>query len=89
MCMLLHRSDLNISAISSKHFGVFNVRNATTFANFQNFVAIFADFNEICSDFLSFYRKCRKTLQKLLLDISRSKFRFHFQIDVINYFQMI
>ena len=45
--MLLHRSDLNISA-RFRHFGgVFNLRNAKTFAIF---VAIFADINEICSE---------------------------------------
>ena len=73
--MLLHRSDLNILANVRRFFGVFNIRNAKTFAIFSNFVAIFADFNEICSDFLRFCRKCRKTLQ--LLEISRFQFNFH------------
>ena len=49
--MLLHRSDLNISANFVKHFGVFNIRNAKQFANFSDFVAFFADLNEICLDF--------------------------------------
>ena len=38
--------------------GVFKIRNAKTFAFFSNFVTIFADFHEICSDFLRFCRKC-------------------------------
>ena len=41
--MLLHRSDLNISAkIRQFVFGVFNCRNARTFASCSDFVAIFA-----------------------------------------------
>ena len=79
--MFLHRSDLNIPAKLVKHFGVFNVRNAKTFSIFSNFVAIFADLNDICQDFLRFYRKCRKTLR--LLEIYRFHSRFNFQIDLI------
>ena len=40
-----------------------------------HFVAMFADFKDICSDFLRFCRKCGKTLQ--LLIISRFQFNFH------------
>ena len=33
-------------------FAVFNVKHAKTFAMFSKIFALFADFNEICSDFL-------------------------------------
>ena len=47
VCMLLYRSDLNISANVHRFFGVFEVRNATEFV-FSNLVVIFADFHKIC-----------------------------------------
>ena len=40
--MLLHRSNLNMSAISRRIFGVFKIRNAKKF-NFPDFAVIFAD----------------------------------------------
>ena len=45
--MLLHRSDLNISAYVHRIFGVFKIRNAEKFDLFSNFVVILADFHEI------------------------------------------
>ena len=84
ICMLLHRSDANIPPKIRKTFGVFNYRNAKKLVKtmqFVNFVPIFADFNEVCSDVLGFCRKWQnveKTLQ--LLEISRSQFRFNFQM---------
>jgi len=48
--MLLHRSNLNISARFRRFFGVFNIRNAKKF-DFPDVDVIFADFHELCSDF--------------------------------------
>ena len=48
--MLLHRSDLNISANFHRFFGVFKIRHTKKFEFFSNFVVIFTDFHEICSD---------------------------------------
>ena len=44
---------------------------------------IFADFHELCSDFLRFSRTCGKTLQ--LLEISRFQFNFSMIIPDINF----
>jgi len=43
--------------------------------HFSNFFGIFADFHGICSGFLRFSRKCRKTLH--LFKISRFQLNFH------------
>ena len=49
----VHSEDdiLNISEQCRQFFAVFNVGHAKKFTFFQIFVAIFAVFNEICSDF--------------------------------------
>ena len=56
--MLLHRSDLIISAKFRHLFCVYNISSAKKFAMFSSVVVIFADlnhFNEICSEFHRFY----------------------------------
>ena len=76
ICMRLHRSDLNVSAKFRQivlAFSTLEMLKSSIFKYFSNFVVIFADFHEICSDFL---RYSRKTLQQLLLEISRFQFNF-------------
>ena len=56
-------SDLNISAKFRRfflRFQNFNTRNAKKFDFASNFVAIFADINEIWSDFFKFLEKAEK-----------------------------
>ena len=86
--MLLHRSGLNVSANFVEFVGVFFIKtNAKNFDFFQNFVMIFADFHELCSDFLRFSRTCGKTLQ--LLEISRFQFNvFQFNVFQFNNFHI-
>ena len=75
--MLLHRSDLNIiSQKTSPKRLAFSTLELLKRSIFLNFVVILADFHEIRSDFLRFSRKCGKTLQQLLLEISRFQFNF-------------
>ena len=87
--MLLHCSDLNISAKISSNILAFSMLEMLFFAIVSKFVTIFADFNEICSDFESDFlrcsRKCGKTLQ--LLEIYRFQFDFHhhYTEDFVNF----
>ena len=77
--MLLHRSDLNISAKVRQFFGVFKLRNykklnCNSFHFFQNssrFLLILLKFGRNPG----FSRKCRETLQ--LLDVSRFQLNSH------------
>ena len=73
--MLLHRSDLHISANVRRFFGVFKIRNAKKF----DFFKFRRDFHEICSDFLRF---SLKTLQ--LLEIFRFQLNFSMIIPEIH-----
>ena len=50
--MLLHRSELNISAIVRQVVRRFQNYKCKNSLHFSNSVTIFADFNEICSDLL-------------------------------------
>jgi len=69
--MLLHRSDLNISAKFRRFVLAFSTLDTLKSSIFPDFAVIFADVHELCSDFLRF---SRKTLQ--LLKISRFQFSF-------------
>ena len=77
--MLLHGSDLNISANFHQFFLAFSKLEMLKSSIFSNFVVIFADFHEMCSDFLRF---SRKMLQ--LLKISRFQFNFSMIIPEIH-----
>ena len=71
ICMLLHRSPQYVSKISS-NFLAFSKLDILKSSIFSNFVVIFTDFHEICSDFLRFYLKCGKTLQLITRNFSTS-----------------
>ena len=61
---LVHRSDLNIQQNFVEFFGGCKLRNAKKF-DFSNFFVVFADFHEVCSDFLGFSRIFSDFLEKL------------------------
>ena len=68
-------------------FLAFSTLNILKSSIFPHFVIIFANFHELCSDFLRFSRTCGKTLQ--LLEISRFQFNvFQFNVFQFNNFHI-
>jgi len=86
MYMLLHRSDLHIPAKFRQFLGVFNFI-ITKSLHFSKFFTTFADFNEICSDFLenaekrcNFSKLLNFNLLNLYHEYTRYLFNFLFNV---------